>query len=71
MSYTAPVTKRPPLGIRFENDEQEALERAAALDDRPVSAMGRKIILDWLRANGHLGTAPNLAPNRPASNESE
>jgi hypothetical protein len=65
MSYTAPVTKRPPLGIRFENDEQEALERAAALDDRPVSAMGRKIILDWLRANGFLAESPNSRPKAP------
>ena len=65
MSYTAPVTRRPPLGIRFENDEQEALERAAALDDRPVSAMGRKIILDWLRTNGFLPEGPKLGPKGP------
>ena len=54
MSYTPSMTKKPPLGIRFEPDEQEALERAAKADTRPTSAMGRKIILDWLKANGWL-----------------
>ncbi len=62
MSYTASVPKRPPLGIRFENDEQEALERAAKADDRPTSALGRRIILEWLRAHGWLNDGPKLGP---------
>ena len=57
MSYTASMTKKPPLGIRFEPDEQAALEAAAKADERPTSALGRKIILDWLRANGWLPKA--------------
>ena len=65
MSYTAPMPKRPPLGIRFEDQEQDALERAAKADERPTSAMGRKIILDWLRANGFLAEAPNSRPKHP------
>ena len=62
MSYTAPMTKRPPLGIRFEDQEQDALERAAAADQRPTSAMGRKIITDYLREKGWLTASPKLGP---------
>ncbi len=64
MSYTAPVTKRPPLGIRFDQHEQEALEAAAKADERPTSALGRKIILAWLRGNGWL---PNEGPKPPSA----
>jgi hypothetical protein len=67
MSYTAPMTKKPPLGIRFEPYEQDALEAAAKADDRPTSALGRKIILDWLRANGWLGDGPALGPKPPSA----
>jgi len=65
MSYTAPMTKEPALGIRLEADEKAALETAAKADQRPLSAMGRKIIADWLRANGYLGEAHNIGPKSP------
>ncbi len=39
-----------PLSIRFEPAMRRALERAAKADDRPVSALVRKIIADWLAA---------------------
>jgi hypothetical protein len=48
------MTKDPALGIRLEPDEREALTRAAKADKRPLSAMGRKIIADWLVENGWL-----------------
>jgi hypothetical protein len=48
------MTKTDPIGVRLEPDEKAALERAAAADDRSVSAMARKIIAEWLRKNGHM-----------------
>ena len=63
MSYTASVTKEPALGIRLELDEKAALDRAAKADQRTLSAMGRKIIADWLRANGWLGGAHPSSSN--------
>jgi hypothetical protein len=42
------------IGVRLANDEWEALVRAAASDDRPISALIRKIVAEWLRANGFL-----------------
>ena len=37
------------FSIRLSDQEREALERAAKADDRPVTAMARKIIADWLK----------------------
>jgi len=48
------MAKTDPIGVRLDPDEKAALESAAALDDRSVSAMARKILADWLRKNGHL-----------------
>lgn len=42
------------IGVRLAPEERTALERAAKADDRPVSTLARRIILEWLRANGHL-----------------
>ena len=49
-----PTAKNDPLGIRLEPEEREALERAARHDDRPLSAMGRKAIVSWLREHGWM-----------------
>ena len=51
-----PSLKSDVLGIRLEASERDALERAARRDDRPVSTMARKIILDWLREHDLLET---------------
>ena len=48
------MTKKPPIGVRFEPDELEALAKAAAADDRPPSALVRKIVAEWLRKHGFL-----------------
>lgn len=48
------MAKDPALGIRLESDERAALERAAKADERPLSAMGRKILVEWLRGNGWM-----------------
>lgn len=56
--YAAHMTKTDPIGVRLEPEERAALERAAAADDRSLSAMARKIITEWLKKAGHLKRAP-------------
>ena len=48
------VMKIEPIGIRFSEDERAALEKAAAKDDRKLSAMARKLVVDGLRRRGYL-----------------
>jgi uncharacterized protein (DUF1778 family) len=62
MTYSASMPKEPALGIRLEPDEKAALEVAARADDRSLSAMGRKIIAAWLRANNFLPEGPKPGP---------
>lgn len=38
----------PPLGVRLDPTVRRDLERAAKSDARTVSALVRKIILEWL-----------------------
>jgi hypothetical protein len=52
--YGLGMAKNTPLGIRLEDEERDALERAALADDRSMSALGRKILVEWLRKNGWL-----------------
>ena len=68
------MTKDAALGIRLEPDEREALERAAKADERALSAMGRKIIVEWLRTNGWMPErrqAPRDNPRAKAPAEVE
>lgn len=51
------MAKKKPLGIRFEDAEGEALGRAVKAEDRAMSALGRKIIVEWLRRHGWLPDA--------------
>lgn len=53
------VIKSDVLGIRLEPAERKALDAAAREDQRPVSSLVRKIVLDWLR----LREAQNDAAN--------
>lgn len=48
------MSKTEPINVRLEPDEKAALERAAAADDRSMSALARKVIVDWLRKHGHM-----------------
>ncbi len=48
------MAKTKHIGVRLEPAERDALERAATGDDRPTAALVRKIVVEWLRANGHL-----------------
>ena len=52
--YDASMIKTDPIGVRLEPAERAALEKAAAADDRSMSALARKIITDWLKKHGHL-----------------
>lgn len=52
------MAKTDPIGVRLDPDERAALEKAAAADDRSMSALARKILSDWLRKNGWLKKAP-------------
>ncbi len=42
------------LGIRVMPEIKAALEKAAADDDRTVSAMAERILRQWLQAKGYL-----------------
>ena len=48
------MAKDAPLGIRLEPNERAALEKAAASEVLSMSALGRKIMVEWLRKNGWL-----------------
>jgi len=52
--YPSRMTKTDPIGVRLEPNEKAALEKAALADDRSLSAMARKILVEWLRKNGHM-----------------
>jgi hypothetical protein len=42
------MAKSDTIGIRLDPQELKALRLAAASDDRSISALGRKIIVEWL-----------------------
>jgi hypothetical protein len=43
-----------PLGFRVENEMKDALEKAAADDERSLSSLVQKILREWLRAGGYM-----------------
>lgn len=54
MLYIPGMKKDAPFGVRLDPQQRAALERAAAADDRPPASMARKIIVEWLIANGWI-----------------
>ena len=42
------------VGVRLAPAEEAALKAAAAADQRAVSALARKVLVEWLRAQGRL-----------------
>jgi hypothetical protein len=48
------LIKLAPIGVRLTPAAKKALEKAAVDDARPVAALAQKIIMEWLKANGHL-----------------
>jgi hypothetical protein len=47
-------SKRPTILLRLDKDAKAALIKVAKADDRSAQYVLEKIVLDWLRANGHL-----------------
>jgi hypothetical protein len=52
------MAKPALISTRLEEAERAALERVARADDRTVSALVRKIIVEWLSKNGYLKGGP-------------
>lgn len=48
------MAKQAALSFRIPDEMKEALDRAAAADDRSVSSLVTIILRDWLREKGHL-----------------
>jgi hypothetical protein len=48
------MAKTAALGFRIPQEMKDALERAAAADDRSVSSLVTIILRDWLIERGHL-----------------
>ena len=48
------MAKEFNLNIRLDEAEMDALKRAAADDDRPVSALARRVLAAWLREGSWL-----------------
>jgi uncharacterized protein (DUF1778 family) len=58
------MTKKETINIRLEADEKAALEAAAAIEDRAISAYVRRVMLDYLRREGFL--KPVAKPRKKA-----
>jgi predicted transcriptional regulator len=43
------MASSPNFTFRLPEKDRKALERLAKTEERPVSALARKIITDWLR----------------------
>ena len=48
------MEKLEPIGIRFADEERKALQKAANADDRSISAMARKLVVDALKKAGWM-----------------
>ena len=51
------VAAKEPMklfSVRLDKAEREALEQAAAADDRPAAVLLRRIAKEWLKAGGWL-----------------
>jgi hypothetical protein len=46
------MVKKSPIGIRFEQRERDALDRAANHEERAISDLIRRIVTRWLKDNG-------------------
>ena len=43
-----------PLGLRITPSLKDALEKAAADDQRAIASMVEKILIEWLRKRGYF-----------------
>jgi hypothetical protein len=42
------------VGVQFSAEENEAVHQAAAHEDRAVASFMRRVVLEWLKAEGYL-----------------
>ena len=55
------MAKELNLNVRMDGIEMDALKRAAADDDRPVSALVRRVLIVWLKEGGWLAERRQVA----------
>lgn len=48
------MAKQAALSLRIPDEMKEALDRAAAADDRSMSSLVTIILRDWLQHKGYL-----------------
>lgn len=48
------MARTAAIGLRVEPEIKEATEKAAAQDRRTVASLIEKVLVEWLKANGHL-----------------
>jgi hypothetical protein len=51
--YLADMPRAVVLGIRLSEEDHAALAQAAEADQRSMSSLAGKILVEWLRANGY------------------
>lgn len=51
------MARTAAIGVRVEPAIKEAIEQAAAADHRTVASLVEKVLVEWLRAHGHLPKA--------------
>jgi hypothetical protein len=51
------MVEKLQVGVRMDAEIKDALIRAAAADDRTVSALINRVLADWLRKHGWLAPA--------------
>jgi hypothetical protein len=52
------------LGVRLSEEDHAALGRAAEDDQRSMSALASKVLVEWLRAHGYASPTPKTAAPR-------
>ncbi len=60
------MARTDSLSIRLTAAERDAIQRAAAADERLPSTLVRKLLLDWLRENNWMvGVDPDVRRRPP------
>jgi predicted transcriptional regulator len=55
------MSKLSQIGVRFEPEQREALDRIAAEQQRPVSSVVRLAVSEWLASLGRTENAERRA----------
>jgi hypothetical protein len=48
------VARTASIGIRVEPELKDVIEKAAKADRRTMASLIEKVMVEWLKANGHL-----------------